>query len=75
MNMKLLAWIVLPVAGLIVVGVLVSWLVGAIFSAISWVLGAVFYLALGVAAVGVIMWGWSKMRNSVGGSSSRKELP
>lgn len=75
MNMKLLAWIVLPVAGLIVAGVLVSWLVGAIFSAISWVLGLAFYLVLGAAAIGVIMWGWSKVRGKVGGTPRRKEIP
>lgn len=75
MNLKLLAWIALPIAGLIVAGWLVAWLVGVIFSAISWVLGAVFYLALGVLAVGAIVWGWSKVRNKLSGGTQRRQLP
>ena len=62
MNLKLLAWIALPIVGLIVVGWLVAWLIGAILNAISWVLGAVFYLLLGAAIVGVVCWGWTKVR-------------
>lgn len=68
MNFKLMAWIVLPIAGLIAAGMVVWWL-------LSWVFGFVFYLVLGAVAVGAIMWGWSKMRGKVGGAPRRKEIP
>ena len=74
MNLKLLAWIVLPIVGLIVVGWLAVWLVGAVLSALSWVLGLAFYLILGAAAVGVIMWGWTKVRGKLSGGTQRRQI-
>ncbi|HIV58640.1 MAG TPA: hypothetical protein H9902_11875 [Candidatus Stackebrandtia faecavium] len=65
MNLKLLAWIALPFIGLIVVGWLVAWLIGAILNAISWVLGAVFYLVLAIAIVAALCWVWSKVRTKL----------
>lgn len=74
MNLKLLAWIALPIVGLVVVGWLAAWLIGTVFSAISWVLGLAFYLVLGAAAVGAIVWGWSKVRAKLSGTPQRRQI-
>lgn len=68
MNLKLLAWITLPIVGLILAGIIV-------WNVIAWVFGWVFYLAIGVAAVGLAIWGWGKMKNKVGAGSQRKMIP
>ncbi|MFD0560249.1 hypothetical protein FB566_4249 [Stackebrandtia endophytica] len=68
MNLKLLAWITLPIVGLILAGIIV-------WNIIAWVFGWVFYLAIGVAAVGLAIWGWGKMKNKVGAGSQRKMIP
>ena len=65
MNAKLIFWIAAPIVGLIVVGWLAIWLVGALFSAIGWVFGALFYLVVGVAAVAAIVWGIGKARGQI----------
>ncbi|GAA4900990.1 hypothetical protein LX16_0491 [Stackebrandtia albiflava] len=67
MNLKLLAWIALPIIGLVLVGIVV-------LNVVSWLLGWVFYLAIGAAAVGLALWGFSKLRNKVGGGTSRKAI-
>ncbi|CAM3235162.1 hypothetical protein [Stackebrandtia soli] len=68
MNAKLLAWIALPILGLIVAGIIVA-------NVISWLLGWVFYLALGVAVVGLGLWGYSKVRGKLSSGSQRRMLP
>ena len=68
MNAKLLAWIALPILGLIVVGVIVA-------NFVAWLLGWVFYLAIGVVAVGLAIWGYTKVRGKVSGGSQRRMLP
>jgi hypothetical protein len=73
-NLKLLAWIALPIIGLVLVGWLAAWLIGTVLSALSWVLGTVFYLVLGAAAVGVAIWGWSKIRTKLAGPSTRRQI-
>lgn len=45
MNAKLLAWLVLPLVGLVLAGMIAIWLVKAL-------LGLVVYLAVGAAVVG-----------------------
>jgi len=67
-NLKLLAWITLPIVGLILAGIIV-------WNVIAWVFGWVFYLAIGVAAVGFAIWGWGKLKNKVGAGSQRKMIP
>lgn len=74
MNAKLLAWIALPIVGLVVVGWLAAWLIGTVLSALSWVLGLVFYIALGAAAVGVLVWAWNKMRTKLSGAPQRRQI-
>lgn len=68
MNAKLLAWIALPILGLIVVGIIVA-------NILSWLFGWVLYLALGVAVVGFAIWGYGKVRNKLGSGSQRRMLP
>ncbi|HIW64382.1 MAG TPA: hypothetical protein H9881_18165 [Candidatus Stackebrandtia excrementipullorum] len=68
MNLKLLAWIALPILGLVLAGIIV-------WNIVSWLFGWVFYLAIGVAAVGFAIWGWGKVKNKVSGSGERKMIP
>lgn len=68
MNFKLLAWMVGPILGLIVLGWIVVGLLGPLFNALWWLLSVAVYLAVGIAVVGLAVWGWNKLRgtNSAG---------
>lgn len=67
MNLRLLAWLVLPVAGVIVAG----WIV---FKLLSMLLGAIVWLAWVALIVGGIVFIGYKAKEKLGGGSEKKRL-
>ena len=68
MNLRLLAWIVLPVVGLIIVGWIAVKLLAVLF-------GWVIYLALGAAVVAGAVYLYGKAKKALGRGSSHRSLP
>ncbi|MEV0648387.1 hypothetical protein AB0I28_24290 [Phytomonospora sp. NPDC050363] len=68
MNLRLLAWIVLPVVGLILVG----WLA---IKVLALVLGWIVYVAIGAAVVVGAIYAWGKVRQALGKGPTRRSLP
>ena len=65
---KLLAWLVLPLVGLVLVGMLAIWL-------FSHLLGLIVYLAVGAAVVGGGVLLYRRARRSVGpGTRTRRRI-
>jgi hypothetical protein len=66
--MKLVAWLVLPLVGLVVAGMIAIWLIKALF-------GLIVYLIVGAAVVGGGIYLYNRARRAVGpGSRARRRL-
>ncbi|MGC9669880.1 DUF5326 family protein [Planosporangium sp. 12N6] len=65
---RLVAWLVLPVVGLVVLGMAAIWLFKALF-------GLAFYLLVGLAVVGGAMYLYRRVRRSVEpGTRNRRRI-
>lgn len=68
MNARLLAWLVLPLVGVVVAGWLAIWLIHAL-------LGIVVYLIVGAAVVGGGIYLYNRAKRAVGpGTRTRRRL-
>jgi uncharacterized protein DUF5326 len=64
---KLAAWVILPIVGLVLVGMLVIWVIHTI-------LGLLGYIIVGALVVGGGMYLFRRAKRSVGGTSSRRKI-
>jgi hypothetical protein len=68
MNARLVAWLVLPIVGLVIAGMVAIWIIKAL-------LGLIVYLAVGAAVVGGGIYLYRRARRAVGpGTRARRRL-
>jgi hypothetical protein len=68
MNAKLLAWLLLPVAGLVVAGMLAIWVLHAL-------LGVLVYVLVGALVVGGVLYVGGRVRRAIApGTRARRRI-